>query len=123
MKRAAIKFLSTIAPRLMVNLAYNQLTNPQIRKLRAHELEIIDQAEKAVFEFKGFQIQTYKWAGGKEKVLLIHGWEGQAGNFAELIEKLLQNNYSVYAFDGPSHGFSSKGETSLFEFSELVGVI
>ncbi|MEL6652430.1 MAG: alpha/beta hydrolase, partial [Bacteroidota bacterium] len=26
----------------------------------------------------------------------------------------------LYAFDAPSHGFSSKGETSLFEFTDLV---
>ena len=29
----------------------------------------------------------------------------------------------MIAFDGPSHGFSSKAETSLFEFSSLVGLI
>ncbi len=55
--------------------------------------------------------------------MLIHGWGGQAGNFSDLIEKLLANNYTVLAFDGPSHGFSSRGKTSLFEFTELVGVL
>ena len=29
----------------------------------------------------------------------------------------------MHAFDAPSHGFSSKGKTSLFEFTELVGVL
>jgi len=54
---------------------------------------------------------------------LIHGWEGQAGNFSDLIHILLKQNYTVYAFDGPSHGYSSVGETSLLEFSALVGVL
>ncbi|NJK83035.1 MAG: alpha/beta hydrolase [Saprospiraceae bacterium] len=56
-------------------------------------------------------------------MLLIHGWEGQAGNFADLVQKLLEQDYTVYAFDAPSHGFSSKGKTSLFEFTELVGIL
>ena len=35
----------------------------------------------------------------------------------------MKKNYKVYAFDGPSHGYSSKGKTSLFEFTELVAVL
>ncbi|MEO1627985.1 MAG: alpha/beta hydrolase [Bacteroidota bacterium] len=35
--------------------------------------------------------------------------------------QLRQQNYSIYAFDGPGHGHSSKGPTSLFAFSDLVG--
>lgn len=55
-----------------------------------------------------------------KKILLIHGWEGQAGNFADLVEQLLEEDYCIYAFDGPSHGYSSTGKTNMFEFTELV---
>ncbi len=56
--------------------------------------------------------------------MLVHGWEGQAGNFSKIIETLVAENYSVLAFDGPSHGNSKgNGATSLFEFAELVGVL
>jgi len=123
MKNKIVPFISKIAPNVVVNYAYTQLTNPQIRKLRESELEILDKSKKEIFEFRDFKIQTYKWEGGKDKILLIHGWEGQAGNFSEIIKELIQNNFSVYAFDGPSHGFSSRGKTSLFEFTELVGVL
>lgn len=123
MKRKIVKIISNIAPNVVVSYVYNQLTNPQIRKLRATELEILNKSKKEIFKFKDFEIQTYKWEGGKEKILLIHGWEGQAGNFSHIIKELIENNFSVYAFDGPSHGFSSKGKTSLVEFTELVGVL
>mgnify|MGYP003632393917 CR=1 FL=1 len=123
MKNKIVTFISNIAPNVVVNYAYKQLTNPQIRKLRESELEILDKSKKEIFEFRDFKIQTYKWESGKDKILLIHGWEGQAGNFSEIIKELIQNNFSVYAFDGPSHGFSSRGRTSLFEFTELVGVL
>ena len=107
----------------MVSFAYNQLANPQIRKLRDNELRTLENAEQEDFPFQGFNIKLYTWKGGSKKVLLIHGWEGQAGNFSDLIESLIKYDYTIYSFDGPSHGFSSKGKTSLFEFTELVGVL
>lgn len=123
MRKKVIHFLSKVAPRLVAKLAYNQLSTPQISKLRAHEVEVLDKSEKAVFPFRGFAIQTYKWGRGKDKILLVHGWEGQAGNFADIIERLLKEDYCVYAFDAPSHGFSSKGKTNLFDFTDLVGIL
>ncbi len=123
MKKTFIKLLSTILPNQVANFAYNQLTNPQIKKLRPNELEVLDKSQKEILKFQDFDIQLYTWLGGQDTVLLIHGWEGQAGNFADLIQKLLEQNYTIYAFDAPSHGFSSTGKTSLFEFTELVGVL
>jgi pimeloyl-ACP methyl ester carboxylesterase len=106
---------------MVTQFAYEKLTNPQIRKLRNNELITLEKADKEKYRFKDFDIQLYTWKGGDKKILLVHGWEGQAGNFSDLIEELLINEYTVYSFDGPSHGFSSAGETSLFEFAELVG--
>jgi pimeloyl-ACP methyl ester carboxylesterase len=123
MKKGFIRIASTLFPNLITSFAYNQLTNPQVRKPRENELSTLNKAKKEVFTFKNFNIQLYAWVGGEKTILLVHGWEGQAGNFSDLIEELLKKNYTVYSFDGPSHGFSSKGKTSLFEFSELVGVL
>jgi len=123
MKKKLIQIASKITPNLVANFAYKQLTNPQVRKLRKNELNTLNKAEKEDFSFKDFNIKLYTWKGGEKKILLIHGWEGQAGNFSDLIERLLEAGYTVHAFDGPSHGFSSRGKTSLFEFTELVGVL
>lgn len=123
MRKKIIKILSGIFPDIFTQFAYKQLTNPQIKKLRDHELTVLNKSKKEDFLFKDFTIKTYTWENDGEEILLIHGWEGQAGNFADLIEKLLEKGFKIYAFDGPSHGFSSKGNTSLFEFTELVGVL
>jgi len=114
---------SGLFPNLFVNIAFDKLANPQIRKLRERELEVLNTANVKDLSFKGFNIKTYHWKGSKESVLLIHGWEGQAGNFSDLIKELTKADYNIFAFDAPSHGFSSKGETSLFEFTELVSVL
>jgi pimeloyl-ACP methyl ester carboxylesterase len=123
MRKSIIKIISTLFPNQVVSFAYDQLSNPQVKKLRTNELVVLDKSEKEILKFKDFDIQLYTWKGGENKVLLVHGWEGQAGNFADMVEKLIEQNYTVYAFDAPSHGFSSKGRTSLFEFTELVGIL
>ncbi len=123
MKKLLVRIASNLFPNQITSFAYNQLTNPQVRKLRENELAILERADKEKYVFKSFKIQLYTWKGGDNKVLLIHGWEGQAGNFSDIIERLLESRYTVYSFDAPSHGFSSKGRTSFFEFSELVGIL
>ena len=88
MRKSLIKFISTLFPNQVAAFAYNQLTSPQIRKLRPNELVVLDRLEKEILKFQGFDIQLYTWKGGQDKVLLIHGWEGQAGNFADIIQEL-----------------------------------
>lgn len=123
MKKKIVRIASNLFPNQIASFAYNQLTNPQVRKLRDNELVTLEKAEKEKYKFKDFEIQLYTWKGGDKKVFLIHGWEGQAGNFSDIIEKLLIDGFTIYSFDAPSHGFSTKGRTSLFDFTELVGVL
>ena len=123
MKKNIIRFLSSIFPNVFVSIAYKNLTTPKTHELRAHEVVVLDHAKQDYFTFENFKIKTYQWGSGSKSILLVHGWEGQAGNFADLINVLVQNDYTVYAFDGPGHGSSSKGETSLFKFSNLVGAL
>ncbi len=120
MKKKVIHFLSLLMPRTFTKLAYDQLTNPQVHKLREHEVATLNKAESTEINFKSFKIKTYHWKGNGEKILLIHGWEGQAGNFSDLIEKLIIEGYDIHAFDAASHGLSSRGKTSLFDFTDLT---
>ncbi|MDG1331192.1 MAG: alpha/beta hydrolase [Crocinitomicaceae bacterium] len=125
MKTRLIFLTSSLFPSMFARIAYAKLTHPQVHKLREHEIVTLDKANQQDFDYAGFKIKTYAWNenGSKEPLLLIHGWEGQAGNFSDLVEELIEADYRIYAFDGPSHGFSSKGSTSLFEFIELVNVM
>ena len=92
-------------------------------KLRPHEESILKKARKSRMAFNEFEIQLYQWGNGKKKILLVHGWEGHAGNFAALIKYLLEEDYTILSFDGPSHGASSHGKTSSFEFTDLVATL
>lgn len=123
MKKATTQLVSSLFPSYFTRKAYKFLVNPQVKKLRPHELDVLDRATQSDFPFGEYTIKTYTWNEGHEPILLIHGWEGQAGNFADIIEVLVREGFTVHSFDGPSHGYSSKGPTSLVEFTELVAIM
>lgn len=116
-----INISSRLFPNTMAYFAYKTLTNPELKKSNIHEIDILDKAYKEKILFRKFNIQFYQWGEpNNDPILLIHGWEGHSGNFADIIESLVEQNYYVLAFDGPSHGFSTKKQTNLLEFSDLI---
>lgn len=97
------------------------MSNPRFRKLRESEEKVLNESIVKSIKFRNFEIIQYKWGTENNKIaLLIHGWEGQAGNFASIIQNLTDNGYQVIAYDAPSHGRSSKGNTNMFEFSTFL---
>lgn len=118
-----LRTISFLAPGPFGRYLYERMANPQIRRTRTYEAAVLDRSTKETVIFGNYKIVTYRWHGGNKCVLLIHGWEGQAGNFAELTDALLDAGYTVLAFDAPSHGRSSRGPTSPFEFAEVVGLM
>jgi pimeloyl-ACP methyl ester carboxylesterase len=116
-----IQILQIFSPKLVSRIAYKFMSNPRIRKLRDSEERVLSKSKKEKIEYKNFKIQKYQWGNRNHKTaLLIHGWEGQAGNFAAIVDVLLQKGYNVIAFDAPSHGKSSIEKTNMFEFAEFL---
>ena len=119
--RLYFKLLDLIFPSVAARKVYHLMSNPRIHKLREFELKALDRSVKEWVKFKSFEIQKYTWgSAGNPVALLIHGWEGQAGNFGAMIDLLLEKEYQVIAYDAPSHGGSSKGNTSMFEYADFV---
>ncbi|MFK7950092.1 MAG: alpha/beta fold hydrolase [Saprospiraceae bacterium] len=115
------KLADALFPSMAAKQVYKVMSNPRVRKLRAFEEEILAKAVKERIAYKNGEIQLYKWGNSTDKtIFLVHGWEGQAGNFGGLIDILLKKKYYVVAFDAPSHGRSTKRSTNMFEFVELV---
>ena len=119
--RAYLATLDRIAPAFAARAVYKVMSNPRVKKLREFENEVLDLSTKSTVPFNGFDIQTYTWgAPSNQTALMVHGWEGQAGNFGGIVPLLLERGYQVVAFDAPSHGHSSKGQTNMFDFIETV---
>jgi pimeloyl-ACP methyl ester carboxylesterase len=116
-----IQILQLFSPKLVSRIAYKFMSNPRIRKLRDSEEKVLSKSTMEKVTYKNFQIQKYQWGSQNHKIaLLIHGWEGQAGNFAAIVDVLVQKKYNVIAFDAPAHGKSSIAKTTMFEFAEFL---
>jgi pimeloyl-ACP methyl ester carboxylesterase len=55
---------------------------------------------------EGFQFNK----GGKEKILLIHGFESSVVNFIDYVQSLIEKDFEVVAFNAKAHG-NSEGTT------------
>lgn len=122
--KTLFKIGDSVFPSLTAKKVYKAMSNPRIHKLRTFEEDILAQSVQQQITFRKFDIQTYTWGNPNDKtILFVHGWEGQAGNFGGLVNLLLEKKYYVVAYDAPSHGRSSKKDTSMFEFMDLADVL
>lgn len=118
--RLVFKTLDSVAPTLAAHRIYHFMANPRSGKLRDFELEVLEKAKKEDFKFEDFSIRKYKWGKSTKRVLCVHGWEGQGANFGGIVNTLLEKGFEVITFDGPSHGFSSKGKTNWYDYIQLT---
>lgn len=119
--RYYFRFLELISPDYAAAKAYGFMARPRPFKVKPFEQRALDQANISEITFKEYTVKLYRWGSGVTRVLLVHGWEGNAGNFGALVDLLVENGCSVLAFDAPAHGQSSGTVSSMFDFGELVG--
>jgi predicted alpha/beta hydrolase family esterase len=119
-----MKILSRLAPGFVSKKLIHQLHHPSVKKLRPHEIARLQESKQSLVHFKSHKVKCYSWKSTSNpalgEVILVHGWEGQAGNFADFIPLLLDAGFDVFAFDAPGHGFTLSEDTSVFEFLEVV---
>lgn len=64
-------------------------------------------------------LAAWRWGDGPP-VLLVHGWEGDAGHLAAFVEPLRARGLDVVAFDAPAHGRSPGHSATLPEYADAV---
>lgn len=78
---------------------------------------LIRNAKTSTVMHTGLKVQCYCWspahapARPRGRMLLCHGWEGYAYNFAMLISQAVEAGYEVHTFDHLAHG-ASEGNLS-----------
>lgn len=118
--RIRFKMLFFFAPKQGVKSALLLFATPRIKKLGEKERNILARAVQKRIKYEGLEIQMYQWGDSHKTALLVHGWEGHAGNLGAFVAPLLEKGYRVVAFDAPAHGKSSGKQTNFFQFSDLV---
>ena len=96
--RLALRLFFTTTPRMAVSDA----------DLATHQA-----AQRERIPIRGSDIVTYHWGRGERAVLLLHGWQGRASQFAPLVRELVAEGFRVASFDAPGHGDSPGRRTDL----------
>jgi len=66
-------------------------------------------------------IHGYEMGNGKGKlVILVHGWDSNAGSMGAIAQILVTEGFRIVAFDLPAHGSSSLTHTNLRECAEAL---
>ena len=98
---------SHIAKKKAAEKAFMLFCTPRKGKVLDLQREFLDEAKSNRIKTNGLELQTYKWKGNKETVLLIHGWESNVFRWRNLISYLKKEDYNIIAFDAPAQGYST----------------
>ena len=127
---AAVRTASAISPRWGARLAlplFARVAAP--RRVGPADLETMWRAHRSTLRIpgvdrRGTDIAVYEWgASGGEVVVLAHGWDGRASQFATLVRELVGDGYRVVAFDAPAHGDSVGRGTYLLDWVHALHAV
>ncbi len=118
--RTKFKFLSAISKKKAARAAFRLFCTPQSRDTK--ELTgIFAEAELLEIKIGDETAAGYRWnKGDRRKVLILHGFESTALNFASYVEPLLEKDYEVLAFDAPAHGRSPGKQITALVYRDLI---
>ncbi|HUR41272.1 MAG TPA: alpha/beta fold hydrolase [Verrucomicrobiae bacterium] len=102
-----------VAPSLVARLARNLMLRPR----RAGFAADPPGARRVTF---ASGLSGLRWGEHGRAVLLLHGWEGSAAQFAPLAERIVASGRSAVALDAPAHGRSPGREATLMAFARAL---
>ncbi len=104
---AYFNVLALFSKKSAAEKAFTLFCTPRKGKVLPIQEEFLAEAEHDTVEIGGMTLQTYRWKGPKETVLLLHGWESNTFRWRNLIRILRKEGFDIVAFDAPAHGKSS----------------
>lgn len=99
--------LGLLSKKKVAEKAFSLFSTIRKGKVLPQQLDFLDAAKHERLEISEHSIQTYKWSGNQQTVILIHGWESNTFRWRNLISKLQEADFNIIAFDAPAHGYST----------------
>ena len=115
--RGANRTLGRVAPRVVARMNQRLFSTPRRFTPRDWELQ---------FEAMGTRERLPNGASvliagdGPRTVVLMHGWEGRATQFAHFVSPLLSTGFRVVGVDGPAHGHARGKNADPYLFAETL---
>ncbi len=108
-------FLSKVSPKLAAKKAFNFFQTVRKKTIRNREKPFYDKATHFTFKYKNETLDAYRFGTpSKDIVVLIHGWDSNAGCMYGFVDEILKLDKQIYSFNLPAHGFHKTKKTNLF---------
>lgn len=121
--RAGLWSLSHAAPDLMARWYADRFTTPRLFPVARREKDWMRQVRPSRLPFDGADsLALYDWGEGPV-VLLVHGFEGRAGQLGGFVAPFVTAGYRVVAFDAPAHGASDGKRTAIQEMVRALSKV
>lgn len=112
--------LALFSEKLAAEKAFTLFCTPRRGKVLPVQEKFLEAARDQVVSIGGMGLQTYRWPGDKERVLLLHGWESNTFRWRKLIRELTREGFDIVAFDAPAHGKSGGEILNVILYAECV---
>lgn len=114
---------AVILPKKAAEKAFHIFSKVRKGSVLPHQKDYLNTAKDKQLQVVGNTIQTYRWKGAKETVVLIHGWESNAWRWHKLIEKLQALDFNIIAFDAPAHGYSTGTYMYIPQYAQTLQAV
>lgn len=119
-----INLLSFLSHEKAKKLSYEFFSQPRKGRINKNNLpKTLSSSIQEAFTYKNETIQSYRWQGNDEIILLVHGWESNSSRWEKLLEHLMPLGKTIIAIDAPAHGQSSGKEFHAPKYAEFIEVI
>ena len=117
----ALNAVGRLSPTLAARIAFPLFmrVGPRL-PVRADAAATHEAAIRDTITVNGKRVTTYQWGHGTETVLLVHGWQGRAAQFAALVRELRASGFTVVSFDAPANGASGGRRTSIIDYLDAI---
>ena len=119
--RLYFRIVSTLAPKLAAIQAFRLFQRPLFQITRPLEQRFFQKARSFQIDHTPEPIQCYELGPKYGKiVILVHGWESNAGSMAAIATSLAHQGYRVVLFNLPAHGGSKLKQANLLTCREVM---
>jgi pimeloyl-ACP methyl ester carboxylesterase len=123
MVRSGFRLLGALSPALAGRLAVNVFLTPRRRAISSSAQTIMAQATPLTIQHGSRKLAGYLWENSGPTVLLVHGWESNAGGMRGFVRPLMAAGFQVIAFDAPAHGRSQGRQTNFIDYNGALQTV
>lgn len=114
--RIYINFLSFICPKFAAKIVFNNFQKVRLKTPKARELPFYQKTKPFTIKLEKDKLHCYELGNLTEKlVVMVHGWDSNAGSLSLFAYALAEKGYHVVTFDLLAHHKSTKRYTNLYE--------